>query len=149
MTNIFTLLIVLSFLGFVNASFLLWKHYTKKLLSCPFNDKCEKVTESKWSKIFGIRNDVLSIFYYLTSILFVLYILFFDESVKIIFILINLTAILFSMFLLYVQAKIIKKYCFYCLISAILNFFIFIFSFYLWFLKTFINIYHLELICIK
>lgn len=131
MTIISNLLIALSFIGLINASFLSWKHYTKKHLVCPLNDKCEKVTESKWSHIFGIRNDVLGVLYYIFSILFVLCILFFDKSLKSIFISINLTAVLFSIFLLYIQARIIKKYCFYCLISAILNLFIFIFSFYI------------------
>lgn len=131
MINLFILLMVISFLGFVNAGFLLWKHYTNKHLICPLNDKCEKVTESKWSNIFGIRNDMLGVLYYLFSILFIFYILFFDASLKSIFISINLTAVSFSIFLLYIQAKIIKKFCFYCSISALLNLFIFILSFYL------------------
>lgn len=131
MIGIFVLLIVISFLGFVNAGFLLWNHYKKKQLVCPLNDKCNIVTESKWSHIFGIRNDALGLVYYLFSILFIIYILFFNGSIKIIFIFMNLIAVLFSSFLLYVQAKIIKRYCFYCSISAILNIIIFILSFYL------------------
>lgn len=131
MKGIFVLLIVISFFGFVNAGFLLWAHYKKKPLVCPLNNKCNIVTESKWSHIFGIRNDVLGLFYYLFSILFIIYILFFNGSIKIIFIFMNLIAILFSSFLLYIQAKIIKRYCFYCSISSILNILIFILSFYI------------------
>ncbi|NCN98638.1 hypothetical protein GW923_00410 [Candidatus Pacearchaeota archaeon] len=55
---------VLSFIGIINSIYLVLKHYKKKPLVCPMNHDCRVVTESKWSKIFIIRNDFLGVIFY-------------------------------------------------------------------------------------
>jgi len=129
MLEVAVLLIVVSLLGIVNAGYLTWKHYRKQPLVCPLNERCEIVTESKWAHMFGIRNEVIGIFYYLSALLITIYVFFFNPSVKIFFIFGSGLALLFSIFLIYIQARVIKSFCFYCIISAILSALIFALSF--------------------
>lgn len=123
-------LLLLAFLGIVDSGYIAWKHSRKEPLACPVGENsCNIVTKSKWSEIFGIRNEVLGIIYYLVIGILGLTILF-NQSYQSLAINILLfcssIGLLFSLFFVYVQAGIIKKYCFYCLISAILSVLIFL-----------------------
>ena len=126
MIEFFASLIVLSFLGVVNASYLTWKHYRKQPLECPITGGCEAVVESRWSKIFFVRNEVLGVLHYLFVLAAALAIFFVQADIKTFLIFETGGALLFSIFLVYVQAKIIKKYCFYCLVSALISLLIFL-----------------------
>ena len=52
--------------------------------------------------------------------------LFSDKSYPFLATVITFFAFAFSLFLIYVQAKVLKEYCFYCLVSAGINFLIFL-----------------------
>ena len=122
-----TTLIVLSLLGFVDAVYLVWKSRIKKPLVCPIGQDCNKVLESKWGKVFFIKNDILGLLFYVGVIIgSVLLLSEFSEKIKIVLILASGIAVLFSIFLVFIQAKVIKNYCFYCLISALINVLIFL-----------------------
>ena len=120
-------LIVLGLLGIIDASYLIWKTRKKQPLVCPIGQDCNAVIESKWNKIFFIRNDILGVLFYIAVIIGA-FLLFFemDGIVKTLLIFGSGIGVLFSIFLIFVQAKIIKNYCFYCLISAFLNVLIFL-----------------------
>lgn len=125
-TQLIASLIVLAFLGLIDSAYLYWHHLRKKPLACPIdNHDCNAVVESKWGKLFGFKNEVLGIFYYVFVI--VLAFLLFYGTEKLIYFLtiISLGALAFSFYLFYVQAKILRNYCFYCLISALINLLIF------------------------
>lgn len=125
-------LIVLSILGIVDSGYLTWTHYKKKPLICPLNNKCDKVTESKWSRIFFVRNDVLGLLFYIFIFISGFLIYYFNlELIKNLIFLSSSFGFLFSLFLLYVQAKIIKNYCLYCIISSLITFLIFLNSFFI------------------
>ena len=126
MLEFVVLLIVLSLLGIADAGYLTWKHYRKQPLVCPLNESCSIVTESKWSKMFFIRNEVLGLLYYVSILIAGLMIFLTQANIKTFLIIGTGGAFLFSLFLVYVQAKIIKSYCFYCLISAFISFLIFL-----------------------
>ncbi len=126
MVQFIATLIVLSFLGILNAGYLTWKHQKKEKLVCPVGDSCDKVVESKWSNLLGIRNEVLGVMYY--TFIFLLGIInlfltipYFQYSL----IIFSLVALLFSTALIYIQRYIIKIYCFYCLLSALITLLIF------------------------
>ena len=122
-----TTLIVLSLLGIVNTVYLIWKSRMKEPLVCPIGQDCNKVLDSKWNKIFFIKNDILGLLFYIGIITGAVLLLFnFDEIIKTILIFASGIAVLFSIFLVFIQAKIIKNYCFYCLISAFINVLIFL-----------------------
>lgn len=130
MAEFITSLIVLALLGIIDSSYLAWTHFKKKPLVCPIGG-CEAVVESKWNKIFFVRNEILGLIFYI--IILIGAILFTSQdSIKIIFniktwlLILSAIGLLFSAFLVYVQARIIKSYCFYCLISAFINLLIFL-----------------------
>ena len=118
---------VLSFLGITNSVFLYYKHKNKHPLVCPLNSDCNVVINSKWNNLFGIKNEILGILYYI-SILIGAILLYFNNKTTIYYLLLILSsiALLFSGFLMYIQKYKIKEYCFYCIISAIISLLIFI-----------------------
>ncbi len=129
MVQFIVTMIVLALAGIINASYLAWKHYRKKLLVCPIGG-CSDVVESKWGGFLGVRNEVLGILFY-SVVLIGAFLTFFDFDVRWIMILGTGFGLAFSIFLVFIQAKVIKKYCFYCLISAFLSLLVFLNSFVL------------------
>ena len=119
----------LSLGGIIDTSYLLYQHYKKKPLVCPMDHDCSVVTESKWSKVFFVRNEILGLsFYLLILISLVLSLIFSNLSSKIylFLFLFSFTGIVFSAFLVYLQIYKIRDYCFYCLISSFLTLLIFV-----------------------
>lgn len=127
-----TTFILLSLAGLVNALYLAWKHYAKKPLVCPIGDDCAEVVETRWAKIFGVRNDVLGTLFFagllVVGIGLAVYPQFTNVIIQLLVIATGL-GVLFSIFLMYVQKFIIKKYCFYCVVSALITILLFINSF--------------------
>ena len=118
--------IILAILGIINTSYLIISRLKKRKLICPINQDCNKVVESKWSKIFYINNDYLGLLYYLFILIGVLYLNFVSENILFIMKIVSIISLSFSIFLFYIQARIIKSYCFYCILSLLINLFIFI-----------------------
>src|SRR3989338_8827112 len=54
----------LSLGGIIDTSYLLYQHYKKKPLVCPMDHDCSVVTESKWSNVFFVRNEILGLCFY-------------------------------------------------------------------------------------
>ncbi len=121
-----TTFVVLCILGLLNSGYLVWKHRknSKTPLVCPLDHDCSKVTESKWSKMLGIRNEVLGTLFYAGLLIFFLLNLsgWRFKSFTLLLFLATLLSSLFSLLLIYIQIRIIKDYCFYCLLSALINF---------------------------
>ncbi len=122
-------LVVLAFLGLINASYIAYKRKKEQPLVCLIDGNCNAVIKSRWSRIFFIRNDTLGMIYF-AIVLFLGTTLFFSISYATLIskalLIINGLAFLFSLFLLYVQKYKIRNYCFYCLISALITFLVFI-----------------------
>lgn len=112
-------LITVSFLGFLDASYLTVAHYTGSRLNCSIIKGCDVVTTSAYSEIFGIPVALLGIFYYLTVL--ILSLLYFDSRnrtiLKFIFPLTCL-GLLASAWFMYAQFFLIKALCQYCIVSA-------------------------------
>ena len=122
-----TTLIVLSLLGIVNTVYLIWKSRIKEPLVCPIGQDCNKVLDSKWNKIFFIKNDILGLLFYIGIIVgAILLLVEFNGTFLKILTIVSGIGVLFSGFLIFIQAKVIKNYCFYCLISAFINVLIFL-----------------------
>jgi uncharacterized membrane protein len=123
--------IILCLIGIADASYLIYKHYKKKPLTCPVNDDCTVVTESKWSSIFGIRTEVLGLLYYVGMLAAVIVLTnYLSEFVFLIQIGTGL-GLLFSLFLTYIQFFKLKHFCFYCLSSGIVSLLLFVASWFL------------------
>lgn len=118
------MIIFLGFLGFIISFYI----YVKK----DSDDKLlgRSVIGSKYGKILGIPNEILGMIYYGTVIL--IYVLSqtfpifqLQYVVQVVFIIIGV-AFLLSIYLTVVQIFILKDFCAWCLISAIINILIFI-----------------------
>ena len=68
--------IVLALLGIVDAGYLTLKHRQKQPLACPMDHDCSTVTESKWGAVFGVRNELLGLLYYVVMLVGIMAALF-------------------------------------------------------------------------
>ena len=129
MFSVYLIIILLSLLELANAGYLEYSHRKDKRLMCPLGEDCNTVANSKWSELFGIRNSTLGILYYAALIIAMLValaapafsaqILFFSKIAAAV-------ALLISIFLTFIQIFVIKNYCSYCIMSAVINLLIFI-----------------------
>lgn len=113
------LLVLFSFAGFLDASYLAVKHYLGTPVNCSIFAGCEIVTTSQYAAIWGIPVALLGAIYYLT--VFLLVIAYIDtKKERILYFAAYLTPIglLASFWFLYLQLFVIKALCLYCLISA-------------------------------
>lgn len=140
MSTVFTAsFITLAIAGIADAGYLVWKHYRHNAgpLVCPLDHDCSKVTESRWSTIFWVRNEVLGLLFYISMLVAGLAVFFmpafslFSFSLPSLITLSAAAGLLFSLFLLWVQLYKIKDYCFYCMLSALINLLLFANSFFL------------------
>ena len=112
-------LIILGFLGFLDASYLTVSHYSNVELSCNITNGCAEVTNSKYSVFMGIPLALMGVFYYLTILLTSLY--YFDSKnskVLKIYLPLTTTGFLFSLYLVFLQIWVIEAICQYCMFSA-------------------------------
>lgn|SRR3989338_6775068 len=140
MSAVFTAsFITLAIAGIADAGYLVWKHYhnSAKPLVCPLDHDCSKVTESKWSTLFWVRNEVLGLLFYVSMLTAGLLMFFMPGLVLVSFPLTLLMksaagfGLLFSLFLIWVQLYKIKDYCFYCMASALITLLLFVNSLFL------------------
>ena len=127
--------IALALGGIINSAWLTYQHYKKKPLICPLEHDCSIVTESKWSSVLGIRNEVLGILFYVFMFGAVVVALAspppLAETISLLLIFLASGGAAYSAFLAYIQFFVIKDYCFYCLISAALTVLLLINSFFI------------------
>lgn len=118
---------VISFLGFLDATYLTVSHYQGADLNCNILEGCDEVTTSKYSTIFGIPVALFGMGYYLSIML--LSLLFIDtKNGKILKVLPYLTIVglLASIWFVYLQIFVIEAICIYCMGSATTSTLIFI-----------------------
>lgn len=121
---------VLGVCGFVLALYLAIKKKQKtKQLICPLRGNCHDVIYSDYSKFFGVPVEYLGLFYY--GVIVVAYggqqlwqyrtdVLLFSLF------LLSTFAALFSLYLTFIQVVTLKKFCTWCLCSALLSLAIFV-----------------------
>lgn len=126
--------LTLAMLGIMDTGYLIYQHRKKKPLICPMTHDCSKVTESKYARLFGIRNEVLGFLFYIamlaSGILLIIQPLSAILLLPFIFIA-TLLSLLTSSLLSLIEIFKIKDYCFYCILSAIINLLLFITSIFL------------------
>ncbi|MBI2984055.1 MAG: vitamin K epoxide reductase family protein [Candidatus Kerfeldbacteria bacterium] len=118
--------LVLGVLGFADATFLTVEKLTHGPIPCLVTTGCDVVTNSVYATIGPVPISLLGAGYYLVIV--VLSIMVLDTGqVRWLRILMLLTVVgfLFSLYLLWLQAFVLKAYCFYCLISAGISIFLF------------------------
>ncbi len=113
----------------------LYIYYTKKhgkQLVCPVGSDCNVVITSRYSKFLGVSLEYWGMFYYAVIIAAYVVLIFAPHLLSEFFlsglIMLTATAFLFSLYLLFVQAFLLRQWCIWCLLSAMLSIMIFIIS---------------------
>ncbi|MAG12000.1 MAG: hypothetical protein CMI52_04320 [Parcubacteria group bacterium] len=126
----FVIIAFLSLIGFAVTYYMYETTRVHKKMSCPLGHDCMKVVESKYGRLFFVRNEVWGIAVYLT--------VFFGSILaevttgdpsyffQLIVILAIIPAAVMSLMLTFIQFAVLKKYCFWCMVANIINFVIFI-----------------------
>ena len=122
------LFLIVSFVGFLDSSYLTAEHYLSAPVPCGlFGGNCEKVLNSQYSMIFGIPTALLGAFYYLV---FFIASVFFIQEKKPIFLkylsIYSCAGLATSIWLVTLQFFIIKAICQYCMLSALTSTVLFI-----------------------
>ena len=125
-------ILILALIGLADASYLLYKKLKKEKLACFFGNDCDRVSKSKYGYVFGIPSEVFGIGFYLFALfLFVLSLLGNTMSLGLpllsLLLFAAIPASLASLYLLSVQVFILKEWCEWCILSALVNFLILFF----------------------
>ena len=110
--------LAVSFLGFLDATYLTAQHHLGVIPPCVITTGCEKVLTSEHNAIFGIPVALLGSIYYL--FLFLLAVISLDMKRGVIRFAAFITPIGFlaSLYFVYLQLFVIKEICSYCIVSA-------------------------------
>ncbi len=113
------ILIIVAVIGFADAAYLTWQHYSGIIPPCFVTTGCETVLTSAWSSIFGIPVSLLGAIYYASIALLALGFLIFKKP-KLLTVVSWATFIgLFAtLWFVSLQLFIIHNICFYCMVSA-------------------------------
>ena len=119
-SKITLLIILLSFIGFLDSAYLTANHFSNTTLPCFISEGCELVTNSQYSKIGLIPLSLIGLFYYLFSFFMAIsYIKDNRQIIKKLFLAISTLAFVFSVWLVYLQFFVLASICSYCMVSAI------------------------------
>ena len=125
--------LVISFIGFVDASFLAANHFSGVTPPCFVTQGCDIVTTSAYAKIAGIPVSALGVLYYLAQLILMIY--FVDKKDERVLPLIVISSIVgfgFSLWFTYVQVFLLKSYCTYCLFSGLTSTMLFALGILIW-----------------
>lgn len=117
----FALIFTLSAIGISETVYLIRQRIAVRQPVCPIGKSCVTVLASKYSKLFLIPNDVLGLLTYIIISFIAAFLVIGVEPISVwnftLKILLS-SASLMSVFLTYLQWRVIKAWCFWCLMSA-------------------------------
>lgn len=132
MSLIYTIgIIIFALAGALLAGYIAKTKNHGKHLVCPLGKSCDSVVNGKFSKFFGIRNELLGLGYYIgVGIFYVLTLLIsIPQSFVFYVLLITGFAFIFNLHLIVTQLIVLKKWCTTCLASSAASFMIAVMSF--------------------
>lgn len=117
----FALIFTLSSIGISEAIYLVRKRIASEKPICPIGEGCETVLTSKYNKIFFVHNDILGLLTYITISIISAFLVIGIAPIPLwsllVKILIGIASIM-SFIFTYLQWKVIRAWCFWCLMSA-------------------------------
>lgn len=126
-------LVITILAGIANAWYLYWQWRRYKLTArpmvCPLDGKCEEVVGTLYGTAFGVKNEILGLLYYFSLLgLLGIYLLNapLASTARLLILLSSGFSILFSTYLLFIQLFLLRKYCSWCLLAALINYLIFV-----------------------
>ena len=118
----FALLFTLSAVGISETAYLIRKRIAFERPICPIGEDCVRVLTSKYSKIFIIPNDILGFLMYIvisfiTALLVIEIgpVFLWNLTLKVLVVISSFISVFFT----YLQWRIIRAWCFWCLMSAL------------------------------
>lgn len=127
-------ILLLSAIGFLDASYLAAKHYQGASVICSILAGCDKVTASVYATIGDVPVALLGVLYYAAIFLLGMWYAYsqqkdiLDFAAKF-----TVVGFLMSVWFVYLQLAVIKAICFYCMISAATSTLLFVTSIlFLW-----------------
>ncbi len=123
---IFISIFVLSFLGFLDTTYLTILHYKNIIPPCTITSGCEMVLTSKYAIILGVPIALIgSLFYFVIIVLSTLLITNYKKIYLNILNLFVFLGIIVSVMLFLIQTFMLRSFCQYCFASEIISFLIF------------------------
>ncbi len=117
----FSILFTLSAIGIAISMYLIRSRWAHEKPVCPIGGGCSIVLESKYNRIFGIHNDLVGMAFYVVMAFIAAFLVIGVEPVPLWSVLAAMavtSAAVMSLFLIFLQWRMIKAWCFWCLISA-------------------------------
>lgn len=119
------LILILAIIGALITLYISISHLMKRDVACPINRKhCNIVLNSKYSKTFGIKNEIIGFVYY--TIIILIFLLFQNETTILTLKTVSGVVALYSIYLFRIQITKLKKYCSWRITTAMINVVIFI-----------------------
>jgi uncharacterized membrane protein len=115
------LLFTLAAVGISETVYLIRKRIASEKPACLIGESCVLVLHSKYNKTFGIHNDVLGLLFYITASFITAFLVIGVEPLLLWSFLLKLSVALgalLSLFFTYLQWRVIRAWCFWCLMSA-------------------------------
>lgn len=128
-STIIFVIFLLAAIGFIDATYLTWSHYSGSELECSILDGCNEVTTSEYSTLFELPIALFGMIYY-AGVIFLMLIYLIEKSnkaLKLALVLIS-GGLAFSIYFVYLQFFVIDAICLYCMVSAIDILLLFIFT---------------------
>jgi len=117
----FALLFTLSAIGISETVYLIRKRIAAEKPICPIGENCALVLTSKYNKIFFVPNDVLGLLFYIMASFVSGFLVIGIEPLSlwdVIFKFSVAVGALLSLFFTFLQWRVIRAWCFWCLMSA-------------------------------
>ena len=108
-------------IGIAETAYLIRERVSHHEVVCPIGGGCKVVLDSKYNKLFGVHNDVLGLLFYLaTSAIAALLVIGTGPTALLNQLTVYATgfALLMSIRFFYLQWRVIKHWCFWCLLSS-------------------------------
>ena len=120
--NTHLVIILLALAGIVESLYLRYERNRRRPPVCVIGHSCAEVWKSSYSKTFGVSNEIWGIMFYLT--IAIIEWLIFSGSKFTMLTLSELIALVvgavMSSYFIYLQWRVIKAWCFWCTLSAVL-----------------------------
>ncbi|MBI4437905.1 hypothetical protein HY631_03045 [Candidatus Uhrbacteria bacterium] len=117
-----SLFFTMAAIGIAETAYLIGERYASRKPICPIGGGCAQVLESKYNKLLGVYNDVLGLVFYLgVSTLSAIIVVgigplpLLNQIVSAA----TLVALLLSVRFFYLQWRVIRAWCFWCLLSSL------------------------------
>lgn len=116
------IIFILSLAGFAEALYLNYECRKKRTPVCLIGNECNIVWDSPYSKTFGVSNEVLGLIYYFAAAVVEWIIFSGDTSMQTMTteLVILIGGAIMSFYFIFVQWRLIRAWCFWCTLSAVI-----------------------------